>query len=206
MTDLAALMGLDAARPQPLPPRDGQPWEALLEPGERLLWQGRPDPGFHLNWRHAVLAALGAAVLALSVALAVQAAGGLRDGVEGAGGALAAAAAGAALGLGCMIGPGLNDMLRRRGTAYALTDRRALVETDYMGTGLVAWPITADSPVWRGGGRPAGAFFALYRSPDPHVLLRPSRRAARLHPVGFERIAEADKVLALLESIREGRA
>jgi len=206
MTDLAALMGLNSAQPRPLPPREGRPWEALLEPGERLLWQGRPDPGFHLNWRHAVLAVLGAAVLVLSLSLAVQATAGLRDGAEGAGSALAAAAAGAALGLGCMVGPGLNDMLRRRGTSYALTDRRALIETDYLGTGLVAWPITADSPVWRGGGRPAGAFFALYRRADPHVLLRPSRRAASLIPVGFERIAEVDDVLELLQAIREGRA
>jgi len=193
-------------RPHPLPPRRGRAWEALLDPDERLLWQGRPNGGFHIGWRHGMLATLGVAVLALAVLLAVQGLAGLRTGADAAAAVLAVALGAAGFGLWCIVGPATADMLRRRGTAYALTDRRALIETDFMGYGLAAWPIGPESPLVLVGGRPASVWFAAVRRPEPPLLLRPSRRGTGEIPIGFERIADAETVLRLLEAIREGRA
>lgn len=152
-----------------------------------------------------MLAALGAAMLVLAVMLAVQGAAGLRDGADGALMVLAVALVAAGFGLWCIAGPATLDMLRRRGTAYALTDRRALIETDFMGYGLAAWPIGPENPLVITGGRPPSVWFAAWRRPEPPLLLRPSRRSTGEVPIGFERIADADTVLRLLERIREGR-
>lgn len=190
-----------ALRPVPLAPRNGD-WANVLEPDERLLWQGKPAPGFRLTPRQAMLALVGLVLIGLSALLAAQGAAGLRSGDPAAGGAVAFSAAGALLGLWCAVWPGVSDLLRRRGTAYALTDRRALVETDFMGYGLVAWPLGPQSPILRGTGRrQATIWFALYRPPDRALLLRASGRMSGPRPVGFEHVREPDKVLALLETV-----
>jgi len=205
-TDFGLGTGIGAGLgPRALPRRQGDGWDSVLEPGERLLWQGRPAPGLRLTVRQGALGAVGAVLMGLSGALAGQGWAGYRVGAEAAGGVLALAAAGGALALWCLIWPALSDALRRRGTAYALTDRRALIETDFMGYGLVEWPIGADSPVWRGrGARVASVWFAIYRPPDRALLLRASGRMTGARPVGFEQIEAPDRVLALLEGLRAG--
>jgi hypothetical protein len=155
--------------------------------------------------RQGVLAVIGAVVFALSLGLGVQGVAGRAAGDPQAGSVLALALVGVLFGVGCMIGPGLAEMLRRRGTAYALTDQRALIETKFMGSGLAAWPIGARSPVWRGrGARLACVWFAIHRPPARAMLLRPTGRMTGERPVGFEFVDQPDHVLGLLEKVRDG--
>jgi len=201
----------DDLAPRALPPRAGNGWDSVLSPDERLLWQGRPAKGF---WQRAApgpremaLTAVGTVIVALALALGQQGWAGYRAGDAGAGIVLGGAGIGVALGLGWIVLPVLAQALRRRGTRYALTNRRALIETDFMGRGLAAWPIGEHSPIWRSRGRAtASVWFALYRPPPRPMLLRPSGRMSGERPVGFERIERPDDVLALLERVRDGRA
>lgn len=125
--DPADLPAIDA-----LTPRAPGDWAAHLAPGERLLWEGRPDPGFH--WRIgpiALLPGLAIAYLAWRVWL------GVGRGAE-------AYAAGetelstvlilAALALvpsliafGLILGTDLYLRADARRMRYAVTDRRALI-------------------------------------------------------------------------------
>jgi hypothetical protein len=202
MTKLA-----DPPAPCPLAPRRSADWAEVLEPGERLLWQGRPDPGLRLRWRHLPLALVGAMIVGLAGLLAEQALTGLTAGDEGAGALLALAAGLGGFGLWCLLAPAIGDMLRRRGTAYALTERRALVETDFLGRGLAAWPITAESPIWLQPGRPGSACFGIHR-PRAGIADRLLRGGPALkeRAVCFECVAEAERLVALLEDVREGKA
>ena len=195
-----------ALAPRALPPRQGE-WASVLEPDERLLWQGRPEGGLTFGARQMVIAGIGLVVVVLGGALAMEGAAGLRADAAQAGAVLGLAARALLFGAGCVIVPAAADALRRRGTAYALTDRRALIETDFMGRGLAAWPIGPHSPVWRGRGRRvASVWFAVHRPPARPLLLRPSGRMTAERPVGFENVAQPDKVLALLEQVRGMRA
>ncbi|MEM8578578.1 MAG: aspartate carbamoyltransferase catalytic subunit, partial [Pseudomonadota bacterium] len=43
------------------------PWDGLLDPDERILWQGRPDPAIKLEWGHPLGAFLALFVTGFSV-------------------------------------------------------------------------------------------------------------------------------------------
>lgn len=198
-----ASLGPDPAlAPYALAPRTGG-WQSVLAPDERLLWQGRPDRGLRLGARQIALAVVGLVLVALSIGLAAQGLAGRAAGDAQAGAVLTVAVLGAVLGAGCAVWPALADMLRRRGTAYALTDRRAFIETNFLGYGLAAWPIGANSPVWRSRGRRvASVWFAVYTPPLRAMLLRPSGRMTGARPIGFEYINDPDHVLRLVETVR----
>ena len=196
----------DPPQPRALTPRTGSDWAEVLDPGERLLWQGRPCGRLRIRWRDLPLIVVGAGIIVLAAMLAAQAVAGLRAGDEMAAAMLTLALAVAGFGLWCVIGPPIMDMLRRRGTSYALTDRRALVETDFMGKGLAAWPITEDSPLWLEPGNPPTACFGLLR-PRPRLSDRlRGKLATRVRAAGFERVPEAERVLALMRGIQKGAA
>ena len=196
----------DPPQPYALPPRRGTNWSEVLEPGERLLWQGRPCGRLRIRWRDLPLIVVGAVIVVLAVMLGAEAAAGLRASEEMATRMLILALVVAGFGLWCVIGPPIMDMLRRRGTSYALTDRRALVETDFMGRGLAAWPITEDSPLWLEPGNPPTACFGMLR-PRPRLSDRlRGKLATRVRAAGFERVPEAERVLALMRGIQKGAA
>lgn len=205
MTAPEAFLQPSAARP--LPPRMGDDWAEVLAPDERLLWQGRPDGGFHIRFRHLGVSAVGLVVVALALALGWQGAAGLRAGAP-LGGPVAATAAGAlAFGLALALGPHIADMIRRRHMAYALTDRRALIETRLAGRALVAYPITAQSPLWLAATRPPSAYFAiLRRRVRPMERMRRTVRAVTPVHVGFELVPEAARLHAMMRDIQEAQA
>lgn len=194
----------DPPQPYALTPRKGSDWAEVMEPGERLLWQGRPCGRLRIRWRDLPLIVVGAGIIVLAAMLASQAAAGLRAGEEMAARMLALAITVAGFGLWCVFGPPIMDMLRRRSTSYALTDCRALVETDFMGKGIAAWPITAESPLWLGPGSPPTAYFGLLR-PRPQLSDRlRGKLATRARAAGFEHVPEAERVLALMRDIQKG--
>lgn len=132
------------------PPESDTSWLTRLEPGETLLWQGRPDGRLMFLWSRLIETVMGlgfasGAVICLAmvflllpqlVALAVL------PGVVFF--TLAAFFFG--------FWPHYADAKRRQRTRYALTDRRAIIaQADRLGhVSLRSFPIHADSPL--GGG------------------------------------------------------
>lgn len=194
----------DPPAPQPLAPRSGPGWDEVLDSGEALLWQGRPDPGFRFRWGHVPLAGVGLVLFVLAGMFLQHAAEAVQQQAENARGMVAFGVATAGLGLWAMVGPAVVDMLRRRGTQYALTDRRALVETDFLGKGLVAWPIGPGSPIHLRKTRPPIVYFALMRPrPGPYDRLRGTRMNAGGKLIAFEYIEDGEAVHDMLQRIRE---
>ena len=170
-------------------------WDGILDPGERILWQGRPDSV--VTWTPANIAASvfglffsGFAVFWMAMA-------------SRAGGSfwmfgLIHFLAGFAVGLG----PPVWSAWRRRHTWYTLTDRRAFIATDVpmQGRKLKSYPIDAGTTLDFTGGPRASIHFA-------HDYRRGKNGSYRV-PIGFERIADGDKVYQLFREVqsRQGAA
>ncbi len=169
---------------------DGMDWSALLDPGERLLWNGRangpgrPDLPVRFWTMLGTILALGSLLFLLIAYLGRS----QPDFVAGFGGIGAAALA---VGLTCKILPRRLQIARLRRCRYALTDRRMLAHDGHV---LRAWDITPDldltvhsedpgsvivDPPWRGNRPP-----------------RPQREA------GFIGIPEAGRIAAMIRDIQ----
>jgi hypothetical protein len=167
------------------------PWQGLLEPGERILWQGRPDA--HPDWRmlsvqRTVLGAVFAIVALIWIVQASTLAGG---------GGLVTLIGLPFLGLGLyqLGGHVLWDAFRRARTWYTLTDRRAFIATDLplRGKRLQSYPITRDTLLSFDDAPLASIGFAF--APVP------LKRTTRLRMIGFERIADGRAVYALIRGV-----
>ncbi len=161
-------------------------WSATLAPGERLLWQSRPAPVLRLNRR---------AVLRLLLALFFVVNGWLwlRFGMW-----LGFAFLAAALWLVAEVT--IAPLIRHRVTAYGLTNHRALILTQWpvLGARVRAWPISADTIVTADESLPLGHVSFGF---TPLFLAR-----ARMRAVGFDHIADAAAVHALIRRIQRGQA
>ncbi|MBE3638073.1 hypothetical protein [Mangrovicoccus algicola] len=161
------------------------PWAGLLDPGERILWQGQPDAG--IDWRRlrpvpllvgAIFAATGTAICGMGLR---QLAGGDPMGAIPALFGLAFVA----VGLRAAVGDVLIDAWRRSRSWYTLTSARMLVATDTFGRRrLRGWPIDADT------------VFVFEEGPPGSVLLSGRGRA------GFRRIDDARHVYALARQVQ----
>ena len=106
------------------------------------------------------------------------------------------------VGLGLAVGPPFVSAWRRRHTWYTLTDRRAFIATDVpmQGRKLKSYPIDAGTTLDFTGGPRASIHFA-------HDYRRGKNGSYRV-PIGFERIADGDKVYQLFREVqsRQGAA
>jgi hypothetical protein len=171
-------------------------WSASLDPGEIVLWQGRPATGFHIRARHVATSIVGLIFTPLALWIAI----GARNAGTDAPPALVTGVIAFFIlaGLWMVAGPHVLDMLKRRGTHYALTDRRGLVDTDFLGRVSFAIEIGPDNPVWMAKTTPGSVFFAQL-APPPGMFGAvggPSRRSAP-RIIGFELIPDAERVYAL---------
>ena len=168
-------------------------WEGILDPGEEILWQGRPDGGFHLRGRDifTLLFGLFFAGFALVWMIAAAAAGG---------GFWAFGLIHFTVGLVVMGGPTLWSMILRRNTWYTLTDRRAIIATDapLAGRRLKSYPIVAQTQVEFIDARHDSIHFA-------ETIKRGKNGTYRV-PIGFEYIEEGPRVLGLIRGIQQAHA
>jgi len=141
----------------PVPPG----WAGYLEPGERVLWQGRPDGAMRADLSDLRRTLFGAVFTVAGLAWTVAV---LRQGVPNGLMALVMPLAGlgfAALGVNLATGGVPFGVLRRRATTYILTDRRAIVATAWLGRRtLKSYPLGPDSHATLDGGPPAAIRFA----------------------------------------------
>lgn len=171
-------------------------WEGILEPGERVLWQGQPVPD--LDWsevdRRDIIFGLvfaGFAVFWMVVAAAST---------WGEGAAMVLPLFGLfflAIGLKRAGGSVLLDARRRRGTWYTLTDRRAFVASDLGGRRtLEAYPIDATTRIDHDPTR-GHIWFAT-------DFVKKGRKS-RKRRIGFTHLSETRTVHDLMQQVREGR-
>lgn len=185
-----------AAPPESLPANlsgdvpDG--WQGILTPGERILWQGRPDARLALSRNGGGFMAFGLLFSGFAfVWMAIAALAGGWGWLIGIGHF--------ALGMLIALGMPLLDRRRRRRTWYTLTDRRVLIATDIPPEGrkLESWPIAPDAPISLTGGRLPDILLAT-RAPGA-----PNGRWGR--PLRLERLHDAPTVAALMHAARTAR-
>ena len=169
-------------------------WEGILDEGETVLWQGRPDARvvFRINKAFQFIFGLFFAGFALFWMVMAGQAGGVfwMFGLIHFG-------AGLAISFGAIFW----DAYRRRHTWYTLTDRRAFIATDmpHKGRKLQSYPIDPGTPLEFSPGPLATITFASEER-------RGNKGRRYTVPVGFERIAEGDVVYRHLRTIQEARS
>ena len=173
-------------------------WEGILENGEEILWQGRPDSRVSFHDLRPMQVVTGLFFTGFALFWIFQAARITSMGnapwfarlfpLFGIPFVLA--------GLNMLGGSALLDAYKRRYTWYTLTNRRAFVATDVplLGRGLKSWDITPATEIEFDGRDPGTLIFA-YET-------RRSRGKSR-KPVGFIRIPEARAVLTQMQQIRK---
>ena len=168
-------------------------WEGILDPGEVILWQGRPDKALHIGFRDVALFIFGlffAGFALFWMVMASQAGGvfwmfGLIH---------------FSVGLGIMAGGPVISLYRRRHLYYTLTDRRAFIASDapIPGRSLQSYPIAADTPVTFHEGRLSDVHFATRQVRAKH--------GHRSVAIGFDRIENGRHVMSLIRQVQRGDA
>lgn len=166
-------------------------WEGILFPGERVIWQGQPDPrpdlsdiklsemlfgllfaGFALFW---MSAALGAAEGLAGLVMPLLALPFLVIGLQKAGVEL------------------LWDVYRRRRTWYTLTDRRAFIATAILGRRrLDPYPIGPKTPLALEQDR--DIFFA--------TDFVKTKRGSRRRRIGFTHLRDAGRIYEMMRRVQ----
>ncbi len=167
-------------------------WEGILDKGERILWQGRPDTGLHLSAPMLLQAGFGVifAGFALFWMVAAGTAGGLF---------WLAGLPHFLIGVGVIAAAIAWPAFRRSRSWYTLTDRRAFIATDLplKGRALHSWPIGPETAITFLPGRLSTIHFAS--------RTKRGQNGTRIVPVGFEFIPDGPQVLELMRRIQTGR-
>ncbi|MFC2970404.1 hypothetical protein [Acidimangrovimonas pyrenivorans] len=170
-------------------------WEGILEPGEKILWQGRPDGNLHVPRIEPARLLFGLVFLGFALFWTFGAArSATGDGVMG--------VVFPALGLPFVVvganmagGSFLWQAYLRRHSWYTLTDRHAFVATSVLGRrSLRSWRIDPATIVDFEDGALGSVYFTG------------SRQAQDRRRGGFEYIAEAPRVLDLVRRVQRGQA
>ena len=169
------------------------PWAGLLDHGDEILWQGRPDTGIALKGSTIFLVLFGLAFSGFALVWMILAAS--AGGMFWAFGLIHFSA-----GLGLIFFAIWGDQLRRRRTWYTLTDRRAFIATDFplVGRKLQSYPIGPDTVLDYSPGDLSDIHFA-------HRTRRTKNGSHRV-PVGFDRIPEGETVYRLMRDIQRSAA
>lgn len=169
-------------------------WARILEPGERVIWQGRPDPGLRFDGFAPGTTVFGLAVAGFALFFTWQGLGAVASGPLG---ILFPVAGIAFLGVGLNLAGGrfFLDAWMRRHTTYSLTNRRAFIATEAFGRRrLRAFPIDASTVV------------DLVDGPLQSVGFRGARTALSAPRASFDGLADGQAVLALMERVKAGTA
>ncbi|MGR3492222.1 MAG: hypothetical protein ACU0DW_09200 [Shimia sp.] len=166
-------------------------WAKRLDQDETLLWEGKPDTRFHLTPIVMLEVAAGVLLIIGAIAYGIN----LGERLDQFGQIVLTIATITGL---FMVGHGLlSDVISRRGQWYALTDRAAMIERDpLVGQSAVeTYAIDQDMPISLENTRPPTLWFA--------DKLVDTESGQMVEKIGFERIAEAQDVLALLREAQQ---
>lgn len=163
-----------------------------LDPGEQVLWRGRPQGDVHFG---------GIEMIGIGIFCAV-----LLAASAGVGQILASAgqdfwpamAVGGGLAALILAGWPLADAWERRRSHYALTNRRALVRRGGMNRAVESWPIPGPEHLKLVAGPPDSVIFGTRRAAGA------GRRNSAGTDAGFFRIADGREVYALMLALARG--
>lgn len=164
-------------------------WEHILDDDERILWQGKPDGAIVLHPRNIFGLLFGLFFSGFALFWMIGAAQG--GGLFWMFGLLHFA-----VGLGIVFGAVGWGAFKRRRSWYTLTDRRAFIATSLplRGNGLKSYPIGAGTQLELVDGPLATVNF--------HTETKRGENGSYEVPVGFERIADGQKVFRLMRDIQ----
>ncbi|MEM6277390.1 MAG: aspartate carbamoyltransferase catalytic subunit [Pseudomonadota bacterium] len=168
------------------------PWKDLLDPGERIIWQGRPDPGFGLTTESYLMIPFGAVFTVFALFwMAMASMGSFIFSLFG----LPFVAVGAGMLFWGVYGP----TLTRRHTWYTLTNKRGFIATDLplQGRKLTSYPIMgAELELIDSGGFETVNF--------AEKVTRTKKHGTSRVPIGFKRLEESREVYRLMRDIQRG--
>lgn len=159
-------------------------WAPYLEPGERIVWQGRPAAGIRLTAAGLAQSAFGLFFFGFSVFWITAAASGASQAADKGNGAFGLfplfGVPFVAVGFYLLIGHWFWDAWQRRHSRYALTNRRAIIARSGFGRALTSHRITKDTPLTFVEHRP-GEVSIIYDRRES----RGQRGTVSVTPVGF---------------------
>ncbi len=168
-------------------------WEGILDAGERILWQGRPDASIVIKPATIFIIFFGCIFAGFALfwmATSLQAGGffwlfGLPH---------------FGIGIFIIFTAIYGGSYMRKRTWYTLTDKRALIATDLpiKGRGMKSYPITAETQLDFQDNDPATIYF--------FKRIRRNKNGTHTVNVGFERIPDGRKVYGLMRRIQGGNA
>ncbi|MGL4278923.1 MAG: hypothetical protein ACRCS0_01035 [Albidovulum sp.] len=179
---------------------------ALLEPGERIRWQGAPVAGLHRPFQIAGMAVFGTPFLVGGIAAAGFAIWTLMRATEWQMIALAVfillfSLPFLGIGLLLVLGVSLDRLFAApRRMRYVLTDSRALILSDFPTRKVASYPILKSSPlVHEPSARAGSVYFHVQSTRDSDNQLEIKRE-------GFENIADSAHVFQLMRQVQLGAA
>ncbi|MDA7423204.1 aspartate carbamoyltransferase catalytic subunit [Thalassococcus lentus] len=173
-------------------------WDGLLDQGERVLWQGRPEAGLTLAPIQPMQMMMGLVFVVFSL-FWMSMAGWIASGMPGPVSFFPMfGLIFLAIGLYNAGGYAFWKAYLRGRTVYSLTTQRAFVASDipFLGRSLKSYDIEANSPLEYIEGNPGSVFFANKRIHTQNGSYRKR--------VGFERIMQARAVYRMLRDIQRG--
>lgn len=187
------------------PPDWTADWQAilapLLRPGETLLWQGAPQPGFHQPGKRLLLMVLGLPFLLGGLVLfATSRMQPVTPGTTEWGFSLflsAVALVFAGIGAFLTLGPVIEARTNATRQRYALTTRAAYILTRLMTDRVQVFPILRSTPIDIELGPKIGTVWFHARHE------RDSEGDISLTRAGFQNIADATHVYHLLRSLQD---
>ncbi|MBV7407624.1 aspartate carbamoyltransferase catalytic subunit [Maritimibacter sp. DP1N21-5] len=161
-------------------------WEGILDDGETILWQGRPLQDFHIALSNVVTIAFGIFFAGFALFWMVGAAS------MGGGPFWMFGLIHFSVGVGIVFWSIFGSTYSRRNTWYTLTDRRAIVATDFLfkRRSLVSYPVQ-DALVEFKAGPPDDIIFG-------HETKRGSKGRTYTVPVGFFRLEDGHAVMRIV--------
>lgn len=165
-------------------------WNDILDEGEKIIWQGRPEGGIVFKPKSIMTFIFGLffAGFAFLWMVAVASSGGFfwMFGLLH-----------FSVGIGLSFGSIFWDVWKRRHTWYTLTDRRAFIATNrrISGKQLNSYPINADTIIDYKSGHHASINFS-------HEMRSGKNRDYRVD-IGFQRIKNGHKIHRLMLDIQE---
>ena len=165
-------------------------WEDILDKGEEILWQGRPDAAVHLRPSSIPTFVFGLFFAGFAVFWMVMAA-------SSGGNFWMFGLIHFFVGLAVALSPFLWGPYKRRKTWYTLTNRRAIIATDLplKGKQLRSFPITDDTVIDFSPGPLATISFAT-------ETRRGSKGRHYQVPIGFELIRDGGEVFKMMRDIQ----
>ncbi|MEX0302823.1 MAG: aspartate carbamoyltransferase catalytic subunit [Leisingera sp.] len=164
-------------------------WAGILDDGEDIIWQGRPEGGISMRPFSIFEAVFGLFFAGFALFWMTQAA-------KAGGSFWMFGLLHFSVGVGIVFHAVLWSAFVRRNSWYTLTNRRAFIATSLplMGRRLKSYPLTGDTPLELVDGQPASVFFA--------ERTKRGKNGSYTVPVGFERIAEGREVYRMMREIQ----